>query len=1254
MTRSLSLHDCLALGEIELGLSQSQNDNGDDNMVSRRKQEIQRLPLFLRILSVARPLTAVPTFDDGKTESKISEEKEKHGDQLVHRTVERLEDAAAKYSMAEEVDVVTSYLAPTMSRKISQLPPLQKTKEGKWDTKDLAAVARNPRSSKRKRRTVLSEGGEGDDDQDDYGIHESSADEEDEDAAADGSDHGDKKKGTAKKQRTSTMEPRDSEIAAAEDTHESTFVKTLSELASLVVAALAPLEESSHSGGGERTETTEGRSTKGSLSLTVDDSILNESTSGSGGAMEGSDLGATVAAIMCNASVLQSRHVAYALCRAATPQAGDLMTRIGANCPASVPSLLLGCLDAYSLVVAEKGTSHSNFPIVKAAKQGVNALAQLSTSERTRVLNKLQSTNTMLDLQLKFAMELPDSTMACCFLLQHLPKELSESPQLLYNGSGGNRKQVHQAPGDRSSSDHHRMEDTATFGNNSDKSESLVQTLLADGQNVFREVLSFLSTEFSSLASMKPKDVSIGKLSLMLKACCWTLLVPLKTVTSKLDETIGLLGNTLLPSIQQLSCKIRDHCASLKVGSETEDLPKVSSFDRVMKMFFSTSVLTMVRLLSLPLEDSSQDSNHEKMTESMSKVIVKLKENKAVSHLAQTFATKMKHAISGGSLPVLLTLLLSDWNGDDATRHDKLDCVLLSLDHGMIELSELWNKASSDESESTLDLDARAALLMLELKNEEKTCSFSDDKLSEVEDVLKSILCSTDSSHVLAQKADVLQFVVQATKFLCAGREMAIPLIMIPQLELLGTRLQVGTTGDMLDETQSRFLLQLLHALEFLEQNPDSPFAIDPRTLPMKEAMLLAELLEKQSSGFLLEKLQGYTRKQCPEVLELSYPSWTQCRQRSMRKSNTAVLARSEMKNLLHKTIESYLVKSPEGGTNDLAGSELERLFLDARLQLSDADLVCTVVSAILSSPHQPPLSLTYPKLCRDPLLVLKCPFKVWNCTGLRRTALSILCMLLEANEAIVSSYASMEALAEEYLASRDALVVRCLLTAMSGSDNDIPPLPYCSMTTSVIRLLTRRRQGIVALLVKQGLPEESLDWMVEYVPEVMNDSQDMLQMLSDQRSLTPAERLVAADAVLKIAVVQGQSNEIDAANMAYIALTQLCDALFLVAGPIGVPVNAVLLEDNSGLDVTHKSRKAAFRMLKTLLTVRGRRTNLRKECEMALHKLAGLCKNESAASGVSGSVAGRRKALLKEIFDAATKATNAMGSCVGHQSVAA
>lgn len=301
MTGSLSLHDSLALGEIELGLSQSQNGGSDD---SRRKLEIQRLPLFLRILSLTRPLTAVPTFSS--TEQQVIE------DELVHRTVERLEDVAATYSMAEEVDVVTSHLAPNiMSRKIGQLPPLKKI-DGEWDTRDLAAVARNPRSSKRKRSTSE---GTPDDAEDDSKLQYASSGEE-EDAGAgeddDKNDDGDGKKHKASKRSRTSLDRRDSEIAAAEDSQESTFVKILSEVASLVVAALAPLEEphDGETGGSETAEgnETEERSSKGRLSLTVDDSILNESTSS--GAMEGSDLGATLAAIMCNASVLQSRHVA--------------------------------------------------------------------------------------------------------------------------------------------------------------------------------------------------------------------------------------------------------------------------------------------------------------------------------------------------------------------------------------------------------------------------------------------------------------------------------------------------------------------------------------------------------------------------------------------------------------------------------------------------------------------------------------------------------------------------------------------------------------------------------------------------------------------------------------------------------------------------------------------------------------------------------------------------------------------------------
>ena len=256
---------------------------------------------------------------------------------------------------------------------------------------------------------------------------------------------------------------------------------------------------------------------------------------------------------------------------------------------------------------------------------------------------------------------------------------------------------------------------------------------------------------------------------------------------------------------------------------------------------------------------------------------------------------------------------------------------------------------------------------------------------------------------------------------------------------------------------------------------------------------------------------------------------------------------------------------------------------------------------------------------------------------------LTVLCSLLETNAVLTFSTSRLEESAVELIAARNALLVRCLFVAMSGADSAVPSF-YCSMTTSILRTLIAGNRGLVAVIVKQGLPDVALDWLVEYIPETMGDSQELAQLLSDRSSLTPAERLVAADAVLRIAITHGQSNEVDAEAMVYSALSQLINSFFLVVGPIGVPVN-VLIGDGSGLDVTQMSRKAAFRILKSLLKVRGRRARMRNECGMALQKLASLCKGESAVSGVAGAVAGRRKALLKEIFDAVTKAGSAIGS---------
>lgn len=151
--------------------------------------------------------------------------------------------------------------------------------------------------------------------------------------------------------------------------------------------------------------------------------------------------------------------------------------------------------------------------------------------------------------------------------------------------------------------------------------------------------------------------------------------------------------------------------------------------------------------------------------------------------------------------------------------------------------------------------------------------------------------------------------------------------------------------------------------------------------------------------------------------------------------------------------------------------------------------------------------------------------------------------------------------------------------------------------------------------------------------------------MLSERSSLTAADKLETASAALRIAIAHGGRNESAAKALAYAAMTRLVSSFFLVCGPVGVPMQS--LEGEDGTDVTQVCRNATFRMLNALQNVRGSRggAGLQAECGLALQKLANLCKGESIMTGVSGPVAGRRKQLLKDIYDAATKAANCMGS---------
>jgi hypothetical protein len=187
-----------------------------------------------------------------------------------------------------------------MSRKLSKLPPLEH-KNGEWDTKALAAVARNPKSTKRKlSKTDDIECQQQGPDDGIQGLSEDEGDYVEEDQGEEGH------QSLPNKKRRRSLTRRDSMEVAAEDSQEATVTKTLSELASLVVSSLEPISQPhSH-------DTEEEARGKEQLALTIDDSILSESARGDaeGGAMEGSDLGSTVTAIMHHAPVLRSRHVA--------------------------------------------------------------------------------------------------------------------------------------------------------------------------------------------------------------------------------------------------------------------------------------------------------------------------------------------------------------------------------------------------------------------------------------------------------------------------------------------------------------------------------------------------------------------------------------------------------------------------------------------------------------------------------------------------------------------------------------------------------------------------------------------------------------------------------------------------------------------------------------------------------------------------------------------------------------------------------
>lgn len=167
----MSVHDLITLGEFRKALlfhdstnsiktnnkSFSKNDPHASNKKHReqhqeqrqRRDELLRLPLFLRLLSASQPLARIPTILPKTTNlkdkegppsntSSLSSSPSPHHDHRhsihSHRHADEivpvLEKVAASFPLAEGVDVLVSYLAPQLCRSISRCVEVKRKRRG--------------------------------------------------------------------------------------------------------------------------------------------------------------------------------------------------------------------------------------------------------------------------------------------------------------------------------------------------------------------------------------------------------------------------------------------------------------------------------------------------------------------------------------------------------------------------------------------------------------------------------------------------------------------------------------------------------------------------------------------------------------------------------------------------------------------------------------------------------------------------------------------------------------------------------------------------------------------------------------------------------------------------------------------------------------------------------------------------------------------------------------------------------------------
>ena len=771
------------------------------------------------------------------------------------------------------------------------------------------------------------------------------------------------------------------------------------------------------------------------------------------------------------------------------------------------------------------------------------------------------------------------------------------------------------------------MESSSSIPSGAEKTTtlSLEGCLEADSDILGRTVdclSSCLSLRSTIAASADVDDngtVSWARICLLLRAYTWLLIrVPMNRLagTPSGSDKLAICVDVMQRLVARLRARVLDDAQ--------QKLP--SSSGRAFRLLASAAVSAVACLVAV--------NNEELLKRVEANALLLLQDLFAFPGTSKTmnvFIGKIAVAMDTSD-PESLCSIVETTIGDSMTT-----TASVRDDRFISRLSKLCDWATTrNVGDSTDRFNCAAALVDPSLAVQLLQSDRVSDAVKETtaKDLLTEILGKDENSLVFLRSPEAASFVEIATAVLVQDKGSKLPFVLPMQIERQASALNLLEMTSSLTQAESLFMVQLLYCFIFFELEPTSPFRFDPRVLPLKHVYALCD--SSNLNARLSSRLKDCMDRHCPEVKRAQRLLLLTRSNRRPGNVVSPVQSKTDFVALLRKSIaEPHM---------DPCGIVAEKAFAMARTFLSDADLFASATSALLSRPHSPPLFFSYPILYRDPLVLLKCPISVWSRRGTRRIALQVLMSLLDANEYVVSQSTPCSETQEEFLSSRNELVVRSLLSLATSSSVTLDgSVCQCGLTCGIIRKLVARQLGLSALLIKQNLAETELDWLIESVPETIEDVTALGGVLADRTSLTTAERLVAADGILRLAIAHGQTHPSEAEALVYAALSQLIASFFLIIGPVGVPVNALVGEGN--LDATQVSRKATFRMLTALQKVRGYRVRLRNECVMSLQKFAGMCKGEVIVSNMQSAAATRQKNLLKELLDMVMKALDAMGS---------